>query len=549
MPGLRLKVLSGPAEGTTIPLGGDPLSIGRDTLAGDPEVSHSHARVFERDGRHLIEDLGSTNGTFVNEIRIEGATELGPGDTARLGTSTLEIEGAAAVLEGEGGLRLLLWAEPLVIGRGEEGDARLRDDPELSRHHARLSIAGGRITVDDLGSRHGTFVNGRRIDAPTELRPGDKLELGRTTLVVTTGDQPAPPSPPSREGAFLSGVADFAIRRPKRLLAAVGVFLLIAAAIGGSVADVLAENATGFEDPASEAVKTEERIADASGEFPGVQLIVLVRAGRPVSSPAVRRRVEDLQAQVERDRLVTRTLSFYETRNRSFVSRDGRSTFIAAFFRDSDEATQEDAAKRILDRVEDPPAVLVGGGSVSGFQVGEQVGEDLARAEALALPLLFLVSIFVFRGVVAALLPMFVGILTIFTTFFVLRLVNEAVALSQFALNIVIGLGLGLAIDYSLFLVSRYREERVEAASDGEALRRAVQAAGRTILYSAITVAVALATLITFPQGFLYSMGIGGVVTSLTALTIALVALPALLALLGPRVNSLAPARWRRGAG
>jgi RND superfamily putative drug exporter len=126
--------------------------------------------------------------------------------------------------------------------------------------------------------------------------------------------------------------------------------------------------------------------------------------------------------------------------------------------------------------------------------------------------------------------------------------VNEAVELSQFALNIVIGLGLGLSIDYSLFVVSRYREERVEAASDGEALRRAVQVAGRTILYSAVTVAVALATLITFPQGFLYSMGIGGVVTSLTAVTIALVALPALLALLGPRVNSLAPARWRRAA-
>src|SRR5919106_1318353 len=164
MPGLRLKVLSGPAEGTTIPLGGDPLSIGRDTLAGDPEASHSHARVFERDGRHLIEDLGSTNGTFVNGIRIEGATELGPGDTARLGTSTLEIEAAAAVLEalsGPGaGLRLPLWPEPLAIGRGEEADARLEDDPELSRRHARVSADRGRVTIDDLGSRHGTFVNG-----------------------------------------------------------------------------------------------------------------------------------------------------------------------------------------------------------------------------------------------------------------------------------------------------------------------------------------------------------------------------------------------------
>jgi uncharacterized membrane protein YdfJ with MMPL/SSD domain/pSer/pThr/pTyr-binding forkhead associated (FHA) protein len=536
MPGLRLKVLSGPAEGSTIPLGGDPLTIGRGTLAGDPEVSDSHARVVEGGGRHLIEDLGSTNGTFVNGTRIEGPTELGPGDTVTLGTSKLEIEAAAGVLEGlsgpGAGLRLALWPEPLVIGRGEEGDARLADDPELSRRHARVSAAGGRITVDDLGSRHGTFVNGRRIDASTELHPGDRLEVGSTTLVMGS-------AAPERGGS-LGRLADVAIRRPKRMLAAVGVFFLIALAIGGSVTDALEENATGFEDPASEAVETEERIADASGEFPGAQLIVL--------APADRTRVEELQAQVERDPLVTRTLTFYETRDRSFLSRDRSSTFIATFFEDSDEAEQEDAAKRILDRIEDPPNVLVGGGSVSGFQVGEQVGEDLARAEALALPILFIVSIFVFRGFVAALLPMFVGILTIFTTFFVLRLVNEAVALSQFALNIVIGLGLGLAIDYSLFLVSRYREERIGAASDAEALRRAVLRAGRTIVYSGCTVAVALATLITFPQGFLYSMGIGGVVTSLAAVAVALIAMPALLAVLGPRVNSLAPARWKRGA-
>ena len=566
MAGLRLKVLSGPAEGTTIALGGDPLSIGRaeagaGTLGDDPELSRRHARVFERDGRCLVEDLGSTNGTFVNGSRIEGPTVVEPGATLAVGTSTLTVEGppeptsADAVLEvvsgPAAGVRLAVSEEPVVIGREGEGDARLGDDHELSRRHARVYASGGRIAIDDLGSLNGTYVNGRRIDEPTELEPGDKLWLGNTTLMVTTGDHPAPsvppaaPPPPSAEGRLLSRVADFIIRRPKRLLAAVGVFFLIAAGVGGSVADVLAENATGFEDSASEAVKTEERIADASGEFPGAQLIVLVRAGRSVNSAAVRRRVETLQRQVERDPLATRTLSFYNTRTRAFVSRDRRSTFIAAFFKDSDEATQEDAAKRILDRVQDPPQVLVGGGAVGGFQTGDRVGEDLGKAEGLALPILFLVSIFVFRSFVGALLPMFVGILTIFTTFFVLRLVNEAVGLSQFALNIVIGLGLGLSIDYSLFLVSRYREERMVAGSESEALRRAVQSAGRTIIYSGATVAVALATLTTFPQGFLYSMGIGGLVTSLAAVTVSLVALPALLAVLGSRVNSLAPARWK----
>ena len=105
------------------------------------------------------------------------------------------------------------------------------------------------------------------------------------------------------------------------------------------------------------------------------------------------------------------------------------------------------------------PGVLVGGGAVAGPVVGDQVSEDLAKAEMLAFPLLFLLTLFVFRGAIAALLPLFVGLLTIMTTFLGLRLFNEATSLSIFALNLAIGLGLGLAIDYSLFVLSRYREE------------------------------------------------------------------------------------------
>jgi uncharacterized membrane protein YdfJ with MMPL/SSD domain len=166
---------------------------------------------------------------------------------------------------------------------------------------------------------------------------------------------------------------------------------------------------------------------------------------------------------------------------------------------------------------------------------------------------------------------MLVGALTVFTTFFMLRWVNEVVSMSEFALNIVIALGLGLSIDYSLFIVSRYREElarvgerRPDSESYGaiprneaegtfpgtetEALRRAIYTACHTIPYSSITVAIALATLCIFPQPFLYSMGIGGAVTALVAVTVSLVALPALLALLGSRVNALAPKRWREAA-
>ena len=148
----------------------------------------------------------------------------------------------------------------------------------------------------------------------------------------------------------------------------------------------------------------------------------------------------------------------------------------------------------------------------------------------------------------ASLLPPLLGGLTILGTFFFLRVVSTFTDLSVFALNLTTGLGLGLAIDYSLFIVSRYREE---AARDGfgvEALRRTLQTAGRTVVFSSVTVAVAVASLAIFPQRFLYSMGIAGVIVAPLAATLALTVLPALLAVLGPRVNALSPQRLRRAA-
>ena len=133
-------------------------------------------------------------------------------------------------------------------------------------------------------------------------------------------------------------------------------------------------------------------------------------------------------------------------------------------------------------------------------------------------------------------------------TFLVLRVVASVVDISVFALNLVTGLGLGLAIDYSLFMVSRYREEAAQSGFGRQALRRTLQTSGRTILFSSITVAVAIASLTIFPQRFLYSMGIAGAIVALLAAMLALLVLPALLAVLGPRVNALAPSRLQRAA-
>jgi RND superfamily putative drug exporter len=140
------------------------------------------------------------------------------------------------------------------------------------------------------------------------------------------------------------------------------------------------------------------------------------------------------------------------------------------------------------------------------------------------------------------------GGLAILGTFFLLRVVSTFTDMSVFALNLTIGLGLGLAIDYSLFIVSRYREEAARDDFGLAALRRTLRTAGRTVLFSSVTVAVSVASLAIFPQVFLYSMGIAGAIVALLAATLALTVLPALLAVLGPRVNALSPRRLRRAA-
>jgi RND superfamily putative drug exporter len=165
-----------------------------------------------------------------------------------------------------------------------------------------------------------------------------------------------------------------------------------------------------------------------------------------------------------------------------------------------------------------------------------------------AFPILFLLSLLFFRSLVAAALPLLVGGLAIVGTFLMLSVIAEMTSVSIFALNVVTGLGLGLAIDYSLFIVTRYREEIAKTGPGLEAMRRTMATAGRTVLFSSITVAGAVASLVVFPQRFLYSMGLGGAVVALIAAAISLIVLPAVLTLLGERVNSLSPAFLRRRA-
>src|SRR5919106_5613441 len=338
-------------------------------------------------------------------------------------------------------------------------------------------------------------------------------------------------------------LAVLAQRRGKMVVLAAVLLTIAAGALGAGVADRLDPYAA--DDPATESVKATERLQDAGYRETGV--VVLVNHLH-VRSAAGRERIQALTKRIRADRDVAGVASFYTTGSRDFVSRDGSSTYLAVQLSPTDDGEIQDAGERIRADLEGEPGVTVGGSAVVQQQANEQVEQDLRRAELFAFPILFLLSLLFFRSLVAALLPILVGALAIVGTFLMLRVASDLTSVPIFALNLVTGLGLGLAIDYSLFIVSRYREEIARSGPGLEAMRRTMATAGRSVLFSSLTVAGALASLLVFPQEFLYSMGIGGSLVALIAAGIALIVLPAVLALLGTRVNALAPAFLQRRA-
>jgi putative drug exporter of the RND superfamily len=344
---------------------------------------------------------------------------------------------------------------------------------------------------------------------------------------------------------MLTNLATFIHANGRRVLLVAVLAAAIAGAFGFGVAKHMSPY--GADDPATQSVQATNRFEAEAGRKIDPGIVAIVSAG-DVRTNAVERRVEQVAGQLRAEPHVASAVSFYETRDPAMVSRDRRLTYVVAYFKPRSDKQLEDAAKRIEDRFAGQRDVRLGGEQIAGAQANTQVGHDLVKAELLAFPFIFLLSLLFFRSLVAALLPPLLGGMAIVATFFALRIVSSFADVSVFSLNFVTGMGLGLAIDYSLFMVSRYREEAVTSGFGVETLRRTLQTAGRTILFSSLTVAAAVASLAIFPQRFLYSMGIAGAIVALVAATLALVVLPALLTVLGPRVNALAPTRLQRAA-
>ena len=322
---------------------------------------------------------------------------------------------------------------------------------------------------------------------------------------------------------------------PRRALVAVFLFVVAAGAIGGPIAGAL-EAGDGFAPARSDSARALERLEQATGQETSPGLVLLVTGTDPGRVSVVTDRLAGIPGVVE-------------VAPGGAAPDESSSLVLGTLDAGVDD---EVVAENAVDAFADDADVTVGGSAVIGLQIGTQVGEDLARAEMLAFPLLALLALFIFGGR-ASLLPLVVGVTTVLGTFLTLSGINQVYGLSVFALNLVIGLGLGLAIDYTLFLLTRYREELQRQGPTYGALATTMATAGRTVGFSAATVAVALITLTVFPMGFLKSMGIAGAVVAVVAAVASLVVTPALLALWGDKVarrrnGAAAESRWQRSA-
>ncbi|MGW6293125.1 MMPL family transporter [Streptomyces sp. NPDC055058] len=339
---------------------------------------------------------------------------------------------------------------------------------------------------------------------------------------------------PSRVGGWTRLVT----ARPRLALLAGLVLTVLAVLAGSGVADRMGSG--GWEDPDAESTYATRALEEA---FPHSQpnLLLLVDAGdASVDDPAVAAEAARLTERLAGEPGITGVGSYWQTRSPALRAEDGHEALIAARIT-GDETTMNETLERIAPSFRGEQGVVevgIGGPVAVRHEMQTIIQEDLLRAELIALPVTLVLLVMVFGSAVAALLPLGIGIVAILGTNAVLRGLTEITDVSVFAMNLTTALGLGLAIDYALFIVRRFREELSSGADPRTAVGTTLRTAGRTVLFSALTVAVSLAAMLLFPQYFLRSFAYAGIAVVLLAAAAALILLPAALVLLGHRVDA-----------
>ncbi|AKH86111.1 membrane protein [Streptomyces sp. CNQ-509] len=335
---------------------------------------------------------------------------------------------------------------------------------------------------------------------------------------------------------MLTPIAELVLRRTRLVLALAVVAVVAMAALGFGAFGKL--SAGGFSDPGSPSSKAQEVIDDRFGGDTNLVLLVSAESGG-LGGDAARERGLEVTEGLRAESTVTSVMSYWDRGGEGLTSQDGSQALVLAHVAGGDEK-EADHARTLTDAyagTRDGVTVRAGGGAAVSNDVSTQVAADLALAEAIAVPLTLVLLVLAFGSVIAALLPLAIGLVAIFGTFAELWVLGSLTDVSVFSVNLTIALGLGLGIDYGLLLVSRFREQLAAGDEVPAAVRRTVATAGRTIAFSSATIVAALAALLVFPQYFLRSFAYAGIgVVAISAIS-ALVIIPALLAVLGHRVN------------
>src|SRR3954465_5021036 len=322
------------------------------------------------------------------------------------------------------------------------------------------------------------------------------------------------------------------IYRRRRWVVSLALLLVAAAAVWGT--GVFGKlTGAGFDDPGSESTHAAQVAAAQLGRDSADVVVLYSSRSSTVDDPAFRDSVTETLDALPADQ-VARTVTWWSTGAAPLVTKDRHATYAVLTLGPDGDAAE------VRDAVQAPGLTTrVGGNAVVNDDIDSQVSSDIGRAESISLPVLMVLLVVIFGSVAAASLPLAIGGTAILGSFAALRAFTSFTDVSVFAVNVVTIMGLGLAIDYGLFVGSRFREEIRRQPTVGDGLARPMATAGRTVTVSALTVAISLAGLLIFPQVFLRSMGFGGMSAVLIAMLAALTLLPALLGMLGPRVDAL----------
>ena len=331
----------------------------------------------------------------------------------------------------------------------------------------------------------------------------------------------------------------FINRRKKPVLVTFVIALLLSGFFGFQAFSRF--DSGGYNDPNSDSAKVQQILEDEF-DFKQPSLVLAVGSNsQNIDDPKVALGANELEKELKKEEAVENVISYWSAGNAPFLkSEDGNFGLMFVYFKTSD-FTEADKLGGIFQEKYDEKFkdldVYISGQAVFANAINGRIQDDLKIAESIAIPLTFILLLIIFGAMVAASMPLVIGITSIIGTFLVMYLLTFVTDISIFVLNLTTGLGLGLGIDYALLIVNRFREELAKGVKKDKAIVNTMKTAGKTVFYSGLTVVVTLISLTFFPLNFLKSMGYAGASVVTLAVLGALIPLPAILSLLGNKVN------------